>query len=253
MEDRAVPDRKSWDSACHFMGQVDTRIFDAQQRNPIRLIQTAANRLAMVNKQLNDARGPGWVSRWIFWQTPSADNHFASAVQDELAAMLSGDPEHKQALTDEDILVVRRNLETKGVIEVPSETIRRQWNLMYKKHFLERTIQTSRDCPSLYQHYRQGFNEGDVDCQTVVFFYRCFLIQRMLKLTCNALRQQITNTEQRRLEKEVKDVLDDWSQEADKKQKYLTGRRVDLAEELKQVRRIQEKLEEFMVQLQREK
>ncbi|EYB89696.1 hypothetical protein Y032_0228g2851 [Ancylostoma ceylanicum] len=232
MDDRAVPDRKSWDSACHFMGQ------------------TASNRLAAVQKQLSDARGPGWVSRWVFWQTPSADNHFASAVQDELATMLAGDPEHKQALTDEDILVVRRNLETKGVIEVPSETIRRQWNLMYKKHFLEKTIQNSRDCPALYQHYRQGFNEGDIDCQTVVFFYR---IQKMLKLTSNALRQQITNTEQRRLEKEVKDVLDDWSQESEKKQQYLTGRRVDLAEELKQVRRIQEKLEEFMVQLQREK
>lgn len=51
--------------------------------------------------------------------------------------------EHKQSLTDEDILVVRRNLETKGVIEVPTETIRRQWNLMYKKHFLEKTIQVS--------------------------------------------------------------------------------------------------------------
>ncbi|KIH54291.1 hypothetical protein ANCDUO_15564, partial [Ancylostoma duodenale] len=175
MDDRAVPDRKSWDSACHFMGQ------------------TASNRLAAVKKQLNDARGPGWVSRWVFWQTPSADNHFASAVQDELATMLASDPDHKQALTDEDIMV------------------------------------NSRDCPSLYQHYRQGFNEGDIDCQTVVFFYR---IQKMLKLTSNALRQQITNTEQRRLEKEVKDVLDDWSQESEKKQKYLTGRRVDLAEEL---------------------
>ncbi|KIH61837.1 dynamin family protein [Ancylostoma duodenale] len=123
MDDRAVPDRKSWDSACHFMGQ------------------TASNRLAAVKKQLNDARGPGWVSRWVFWQTPSADNHFASAVQDELATMLASDPDHKQALTDEDIMVVRRNLEMKGVIEVPSETIRRQWNLMYKKHFLEKTIQ----------------------------------------------------------------------------------------------------------------
>lgn len=232
MEDRAIPDRKSWDSACQFMGK------------------TAANRLAIVNQQLNDARGPGWVSRWIFWKTPSADNHFASAIQDELTSMLANEPEHKQSLTDEDILVVRRNLETKGVIEVPTETIRRQWNLMYKKHFLEKTIQNSRDCQSLYQHYRQGFNEADIDCQAVVLFYR---IQRMVKLTCNALRQQITNTEQRMLEKEVKDVLDDWSQETEKKQQYLTGRRVDLAEELKQVRRIQEKLEEFMVQLQREK
>ncbi|KAK6016330.1 dynamin family protein [Ostertagia ostertagi] len=232
MEDRAVPDRRSWDSACQFMSKA------------------ASSRLAVVNQQLKEARGPGFINRWVFWHTPSADNHFASAVQDELTPMLASDTEPKQSLSDEDVLVIKRNLETKGVIEVPTETVRRQWNLIYKKYFLEKIIQNSRDCLSLYQHYRQGFNEGDIDCQAVVLFHR---IQRMVKLTCNALRQQITNAEQRMLEKEVKDVLDEWSQDAEVKRKYLTGRRVDLAEELKQVRRIQEKLEEFMVQLQREK
>ncbi|PIO53702.1 hypothetical protein TELCIR_24953, partial [Teladorsagia circumcincta] len=82
----------------------------------------ASSRLAVVNQQLKDARGPGFINRWVFWHTPSADNHFASAVQDELTPMLA------------------------------SET-------------------NSRDCLSLYQHYRQGFNEGDIDCQAVVLFH----------------------------------------------------------------------------------
>jgi len=43
--------------------------------------------------------------------------------------------------------------------------------------------------------------DSDLDCQAVVFFYR---INRMLELSCNALRQQVVNTEQKRLEKEVK-------------------------------------------------
>ena len=78
-------------------------------------------------------------------------------------------------------------------------------------------------CIFIYSQFLQ------LDCNDVVLFWR---IQQMLRVTANALRQQVMNREARRLEREIKDVLEEFSQDPEKKQKLLTGRRVQLAEEL---------------------
>ena len=97
--------------------------------------------------------------------------------------------------------------------------------------------------------YNQGL-DNDLDCNDVVLFWR---IQQMLRVTANALRQQVMNREARRLEREIKCVLEDYSQDPEKKEKLLTGRRVTIAEELKRVRQIQERLEEFIKALNTER
>ena len=71
--------------------------------------------------------------------------------------------------------------------------------------------------------------ENDLDCNDVVLFWR---IQQMLRVTANALRQQVMNREARRLEREIKEVLEEFAQDPEKKEKLLTGRRVHIAEEL---------------------
>ncbi|KAL3993981.1 Dynamin-like 120 kDa protein form S1 domain protein [Acanthocheilonema viteae] len=232
MEDRVVPDHRSWDNTIEFM------------------TSAIRDRLSETRKLIDESRGPSFWARWIYWKTPTAENNLADAVQEELKNILMQNPDHPQSLLDDDLTIIRRNLEAKGLKELSNELVRKHWKLIYREHFLERQYQTAVECRNFYPHYKLGFDDTDVDCQAVVLFYR---IQKMIDLTCSALRQQITNTEQRRLEKEIKDVLDEWAHDIDKKKEYLTGRRVELAEELKQVRHIQERLEEFIVQLQQEK
>ena len=71
--------------------------------------------------------------------------------------------------------------------------------------------------------------ENDLDCNDVVLFWR---IQQMLRVTANALRQQVMNREAGRLEREIKMVLEEFAEDPEKKEKLLTGRRVQIAEEL---------------------
>ncbi|KAK7824541.1 hypothetical protein U0070_021462 [Myodes glareolus] len=83
---------------------------------------------------------------------------------------------------------------------------------------------------SIKRHKWNDFAEDSLlECNDVVLFWR---IQRMLAITANTLRQQLTNTEVRRLEKNVKEVLEDFAEDGEKKIKLLTGKRVQLAEDL---------------------
>merc|ERR1739842_163698 len=116
-----------------------------------------------------------------------------------------------------------------GIDDVDNETIRETWHPVYRKHFLKKAIDQCHECRRGFYMYNQGL-DNDLDCNDVVLFWR---LQQMLRVTSNALRQQVMNREARRLEKEV---LEEFSQDPEIKEKYLTGRRVQLAEELKRVR-----------------
>ena len=54
----------------------------------------------------------------------------------------------------------------------------------------------------------------------------------MLNITSNALRQQIVNVEVRRMEREIKDILDEYADDHALKKRLLKGKRVELAEDL---------------------
>ncbi|GFS50699.1 dynamin-like 120 kDa protein, mitochondrial [Trichonephila inaurata madagascariensis] len=230
LEDRAVPDKQQWDSAIKF------------------LESSLKERLSQTNAYIYEMEGPGFTERWLHWVSRTPEQQLWSNIKHEIEKMFqlyNNSPNY--SLTADELTTIRRNLQSVDV-EADYDTIKQVWHPLHRKHFLDKSLQKTYDCRRAFYLYHQGL-DSEIDCNDVVLFWR---IQRMIQTTSNALRQQIMNAEARRLEKEVKEVLEDYSQDMNKKKKLLTGRRVVLAEELKRVRHIQEKLEEFVAALHAE-
>ncbi|KYB27693.1 Dynamin-like 120 kDa protein, mitochondrial [Tribolium castaneum] len=229
LEDRTVGDKRDWDAAVKF------------------LENSVKDKLKQTEDLLRDILGPSAKERWLYWKYQSEEQAKRSAVKSELDKILYSNEKHPPLLSYDELTTIRNNLLQRNSIEVDNEFIREVWFPVYRRHFLKQSLVKAYDCRKSFYLYHQ---QADVDCSDVVLFHR---IQQMMKVTANALRQQITNREARRLDKEIKEVLEDYSQDGDKKETLLTGRRVTLAEELKRVRQIQEKLEEFIQALNKEK
>merc|ERR1712223_1535820 len=223
LEDRSVHDKQHWDGAIKFLSENVTEKLDGNENT------------------LREMVGPGWYERWTRWKSRSPEQQTRAAARGELERLLASESDHGPHLSYEEMTTVRRNLATNGV-EADNELVRETWYPTYRRHFLRGALARCYDCRRGFWMYQQGV-ETELECGDVVLFWR---IQQMLKVTANALRQQVMNREARRLEREIKDVLEEFSQDPEKKQKLLTGRRVMLAEELKKVRNIQEKLEAFI-------
>ncbi|XP_055863705.1 dynamin-like 120 kDa protein, mitochondrial isoform X11 [Biomphalaria glabrata] len=231
LEDRSVHDKEQWDKAAKFMED------------------TMKERLAITDSELEVITGPNLVKQWVKWTKRTEEHVKASAVKTELEKLLNVDPTHSSHLAPDELTTVRRNLLNQS-FDVDADKIRETWYYVYRKHFYKRAVQQAIDCRKGFYYYQRGFQDQELNCNAVVLFWR---LQRMLQVTSNALRQQVVNNEARRLERITKDVLDEIGDDKKLLESLLTGRRVLLAEELKKVRHIQDKLEEFIQALNKEK
>ncbi|XP_018027861.1 dynamin-like 120 kDa protein, mitochondrial [Hyalella azteca] len=231
-EDRSVPDKPQWDAACHF------------------LEEALQEKIAANDAKLKEMLGPSSWDQWVYWCNPTEEQKKRSAVRMELEKLLQATFNHKNTLSYDELTTTRKNVQTLGY-DVDNECIRETWHLVYRRHFMRKALARAYDSRKAFYAYHQGLeSELGVDCNDVVLFWR---IHQMVRVTANALRQQIMNREARRLEREIKEVLEEVGCDRDKKAELLVGRRVLLAEELKRVRQIQEKLEEFIQALNSEK
>lgn len=231
LEDRSVHDKQQWDSAVKFM-------------------ETAVGeKLKQTEEIIREMSGPSSSEQWLYWSSQSAAQKNRTATMRELEKLLQSEVKRRPILGHDELTTVRKNLETQAV-DVDNEFIRETWYHLYRRNFLQHAMATAQNCRKGFYYYQKGFEESGLNCNDVVLFWR---IDRMLQVTSNALRQQVMNNEARRLERNIKDVLDQIGDDKQRLQHLLTGKRVLLAEELKRVRQIQELLEEFIQALNKDK
>uniref|UniRef100_A0A2K5MQW5 Dynamin-like GTPase OPA1, mitochondrial n=1 Tax=Cercocebus atys TaxID=9531 RepID=A0A2K5MQW5_CERAT len=210
LEDRSISDKQQWDAAIYFMEEaLQARLKDTENA-------------------IENMVGPDWKKRWLYWKNRTQEQCVHNETKNELEKMLKCNEEHPAYLASDEITTVRKNLESRGV-EVDPSLIKDTWHQVYRRHFLKTALNHCNLCRRGFYYYQRHFVDSELECNDVVLFWR---IQRMLAITANTLRQQLTNTEVRRLEKNVKEVLEDFAEDSEKKVKLLTGKRVQLAEDL---------------------
>ncbi|XP_029633290.1 dynamin-like 120 kDa protein, mitochondrial isoform X3 [Octopus sinensis] len=229
LEDTSCTDRVQWDAAIKFMEEC------------------VKENLKTNEEMLNEMLGPSTTEQWMHWKYQTAEHKTRQATRQELEKLLAD--RHSNSLASDEFTTVRRNLQTQG-LEVDNDFIRETWYQVFRIHFFKKSLATAQHCKRGFYYYQKGFQDSELQCHDVVLFWR---FQRMLQTTSNALRQQVMNNEARRLERIVKNILEDMSDDKAQLKTLITGKRVDLAEELKRVRQIQEKLEEFIQALNKEK
>ncbi|KAM3669219.1 dynamin-like GTPase OPA1, mitochondrial isoform 4-T4 [Ammospiza maritima maritima] len=231
LEDRSISDKQQWDAAIHFMEE------------------TLQSRLKDTESVIEDMVGPDWKKRWLHWVGRTKEQNIRNETKNELEKLIKCNEDHPAYLANDEVTTVRKNLEARGVAVDPC-LIKDTWHQIYRRYFLKSALSHCNLCRRGFYYYQRHFVDSELECNDIVLFWR---IQRMLAITANTLRQQLTNTEVRRLEKNVKEVLEDFAEDNEKKVMLLTGKRVQLAEDLKKVREIQEKLEAFIEALHQEK
>ena len=260
LDDTAVHNRNQWQSAVEAL------------RNCVKAIEKEAA------KKISELSGPSSWDQWMKWKSrPTDEQNDAKILTNELERMLiavrdrewSGvstrGREEPGLLTTDDLMAARRSAESQCGHAINNETYHQVWSNVRRRELAHRLLAEADLCErafTLYQHERNAAAGGaptlkaaaasadlDRSCSSVVLFHR---LSRMLDATAMALRQQLSSAELRRLEIEAREDLEAIADDRKRLQELLSGRRVELAEQLKCVRHMQERLEEFLNALSQE-
>lgn len=231
LEDRSMPSKQQWDEAIGFM---KTSLQEKKKEG---------------HTTMEKMLGPSFWQKYFLWRSRSEEQSDRRVVKEELEKMFGMGANHGLKLNSDELIAIRKNLEARNV-QAENIFIEETWQLLYQQQFLERALLTANDCVKGFFYYQNGIQDDTVDCSEVILFWR---INRLLKSISKDIRRLIMSCETQRLEKDIKDILDKIGEDEDNLKKLLKGRRVELAEEIKNTRVILKLLEEFIQEFNKNK
>lgn len=205
--------------------------------------------IVSTSQELSSLTGYSFTQRWLKWKYNTPDQNVNRTIKQELDNLLMSTHETSSnaSLSEHELTAIKRNLKSQGV-EVSDSAIQRLWKPYLKYDFLTKEVDQAQYCSKLFNFYERGIDSG-TDCSHVLFFWR---IKRMLESTAINLRRQLLLHEFRGIKDEIVEVLEEYGENDLKKAELLSCKRIELAEELKKVRQIQQKLEEFIKALNKD-
>ena len=182
-------------------------------------------KLEALDNEIRSMVGPGVIERWTKWQYSTSENSVNSAIKAEIDRLLrSREPSIRLDKTD--LELIQANLKLANV-ETDDHTIKRIWSTVMRRTLVEKSCTNIHDCKKAFYYYQQGYK--DINCDDVITFWR---IEKTISSTVSALRNQLMNRESKRLEREIKDILDGSSSNDELKSQLFKGKRAILAEDL---------------------
>jgi len=233
LRDDVIHSREDWDRTVDFM------------------VEKLSLERRAVDAEITASRGPGWVGRWLYWQSAKPEHTQFVAVSAELSSYFANQARvEKPGLNTEDIQALQHTVKRKWGLEVEADFIHDAYKLLHKQHFLQLAVASAGHC-----RYRYGADPATMSpvnglgCSDVLLFWR---IHKVLKSSGNILRLEAMDYKKRASET-VRVVLDDMVEDDESKYKLIDGPRVMLAEEIEVIRMMQNKLELFVSAVDDEK
>lgn len=239
LDDRVLPDQNNWDVAAVFFEDI---------------VSSYVNKLDELYKEL---LGPSKWERIFKWKSSTPQQNTMKSVKLEIEKFIlnqssndydDNDELNSNNLSKDDIDSIWRTLQSKGVASTTNNIVD-MWNLINQQNVLMDISNGIQFCRRNYNRLNE-ISHHKFECNDIVLFWRFF---RMIQLTANSLRQEIVNNEILHLEENIKEQIENFSSDELLKKRFIVGKEIDLAEEMRKVSLVKQYLETFIKELDKDK